>query len=135
MRGMMGVQESRPTERNESPAMEKDILVLIKSDPEQSHRPVEAIRIALGLLSSQHRVKLILLGKAPLLLGDEAEDLVDGEELEKYLPPFNDLDQTFYVEKEAFQKAGLAGCNYQIIPVSTQEISKFIAQADRHLIF
>lgn len=115
--------------------MEQNIVVLVKSNPEKSHRAVEAIRIALGLLSGDHRVSVVLMDKAPLLLGDEAEDLVDGEDLDKYLPPFRELDQTFYVEKGALDRINLRGNDYKIQPISMQEISSLIAQADRHLIF
>jgi len=115
--------------------MEQSVVVLVKSDPEESHRPVEAIRIALGLISGDHQVSLILMNKAPLLLEDEAEDLVDGEDLDKYLPPFKELDQTFYVEKEALDRAKLTESDYKIQPISMQEIANLIANSDRHLIF
>jgi sulfur relay (sulfurtransferase) DsrF/TusC family protein len=115
--------------------MEQNVVILVKSDPEKSHRPVEAIRIALGLLSGDHKVSVVLLDKSPLLLGDRPEDLVDGEDLEKYLPPFKELDQTFYVEKEALNGANLTESDYCIHPISMQEISDLIANADRHLVF
>jgi len=115
--------------------MDKDVVVLIKSSPQESHRPVEAIRIALGLLSGEHKVSLILIDKSLLLLGDEAEDLIDGEELGKYLPPLKELGQTFYVEKEALERTKLADTDFKIKPLSIQEISQLIAQAHCHLIF
>jgi sulfur relay (sulfurtransferase) DsrF/TusC family protein len=115
--------------------MEQNVAILIKSDPEKTHRPVEAVRIALGLLSGDHQVRVILMGKAPLLLGETAEDLVDGEDLEKYLPPFKDLDQTFYVDSATYQRLKLEDCDYSVSPVTPQEIADMIAKADRHLIF
>jgi sulfur relay (sulfurtransferase) DsrF/TusC family protein len=115
--------------------MGQNIVVLVKSDPQESHRPVEAIRIALGLISGDHQVSVILMNNAPLLLGNEAEDLVDGEDLDKYLPPYRELDQTFYVEKEALDRAKLTETDYKIQPISIQEIANLIAKADRHLIF
>lgn len=115
------------------------VAVLIKSNPQESHRPAEAVRIALGLISGQHEVKIILLGKAALLLSDEAEDLADGEELGKYLPTLKELDQTFYVEqtalKEAREEAGMEDCDCRIKAVSMEEISKLLSEAERHLIF
>ena len=115
--------------------MDKEVVVLIKSSPQESHRPVEAIRIALGLVSGEHRVSVILLDKSLLLLGDTAEDLIDGDELEKYLLPLRELDQTFYVEREALERTKLPDSDYKIKPLSFQEISMLIARADRHLIF
>lgn len=115
--------------------MEQNIVVLIKSDPEKSHRPVEAIRIALGLVSGDHQVSILLLDKAPLLLTDRAEDLVDGEDLDKYLSPLKELGQTFYVERQALDRVKVEDVDCKIVPLSMREIARMVEYADRHLIF
>jgi hypothetical protein len=115
--------------------MEQNVVVLIKSNPQDSHRAVEAIRIALGLLSGDHRVSVILMDHAPLLLRADPEGLVDGEDLDKYLPPFMELGQTFYIEKGALDRAKLTDSAFKFQPISMQKIAELIAQADRHLIF
>jgi len=111
------------------------VTVLIQGDPEESHVPAEALRIGLGLISGQHDVHFILMGKAPLLLGEESEDLVDGEELQKYLPALQEMDLPFHVEKKSQAEIPLQGTPWKIIPVSLSEISALIAQSDRHLVF
>jgi sulfur relay (sulfurtransferase) DsrF/TusC family protein len=111
------------------------ILVLIKSNPLESHRPVEAIRIALGLASGDHSVMIVLLNQAPLLLADDTEDLVDGDILQKYLPTFNELDQTFFVEEGSLKAHPLDDSDYKIQAVSFDKITEMIRQAGRFFIF
>lgn len=115
--------------------MTRPILVLIKRDPAKTHKPVEAIRIALGLISGEHAVRVVLMDRAPLLLGEDSEELVDGDLLQKYLPAFIDLEQTFYVEETAWKRLDLDPGDYRVEPVSTGRISELIREADRTLIF
>ena len=115
--------------------MNTSILVLIKSNPLENHRPVEAIRIALGLASSDHEVKIVLLNQAPLLLADNTEDIVDGDILQKYLPTFIELEQTFFVEEGSLKAHPLEDSDYKIQPVSFDEITEMIRLAGRFFIF
>ena len=115
--------------------MTDTVLVLIKSDPLKSHRPVEGIRIALGLAAGEHSVVIVLLNQAPLLLGDDYEDLVDGELLSKYLPTFKEWEQCFYVEEGAMKKLGLDETDYKVSPVSRGEIAEKVAEARYFITF
>src|SRR5438094_8972693 len=66
------------------------VLVLIQEDPFKSHRAVEALRIALGLGSTNEGkdVTIVLAGRAPHLLSDDTTNIVDAEIVEKDLPVF-----------------------------------------------
>ncbi|MEW6325672.1 MAG: hypothetical protein AB1515_09835, partial [Nitrospirota bacterium] len=79
------------------------VLMLITGDPRESHRPAEALRIALGLDSGgKGRMTILLRGPAARLLTDEVDEAVDGEELaEHYLPVFQEWDTTFLVDPPA----------------------------------
>jgi sulfur relay (sulfurtransferase) DsrF/TusC family protein len=112
-----------------------DIVVLIQTDPEASHKPVEGIRVALGLVSGEHRVKVVLTGKAVLLLGADAEDLVDGELLPKYLPSLAGLIGTLYVDENGFKEAGLDGTEYHVTALSASGIGELIRKAERVVVF
>ena len=115
--------------------MPDNVLVLIKSNPIESHRPVEAIRIALGLISGEHAVTIVLMNRAPLLLAEDAEDLVDGDILQKYLPAFKELGQTFHVEENSLKRAGLNQTDYKVEAVSYDGINELMQQAERFFIF
>lgn len=114
--------------------MNPKVLILIKSDPQRSHRPVEAIRMGLGFHGGDLPVTFILLGEAPRLLGPDSEDLVDGELLQKYLPTLGELGQVFHVEGSAAGETYLEDSDYTIKPVSAPEIHRMVEANDRFLI-
>lgn len=111
------------------------ILILIKSNPLKSHRPVEAIRIALGLASGELPVQIVLMNQAPLLLAEESEDLVDGELLPQYLPTLKEWGQTFYVEEESWKALKFDKTGYQVAPIPMSQIAQLVQQASRFMIF
>ena len=115
--------------------MEKPSLLLIKSNPLKSHRPVEALRIGLGLLSGEHRIQIVLMNEAPLLLGEDSEDLVDGEILHKYLPTLKELGQTFYVEETAFKSLDMDETDYLIESINETKIADLLREAHQSMVF
>ncbi len=114
--------------------METSILILIKSDPQRNHRPVEAIRMGLGFVGGEIPVEFLLLNAAPLLLGPDSEDLVDGEILQNYLPVLGEMGKVFHVEEGALKNMDLSESDYKIKPVSPEEITRLVENADRHII-
>ena len=96
--------------------MSKRVTVVIAEDPTKTHRPVEALRIALGLCAGDHETTVCLLGNAPLLLTDEIDDVVDVDILEKYRPSFRQLDVPFVVESASQTNTFLTGFPSQANP-------------------
>jgi sulfur relay (sulfurtransferase) DsrF/TusC family protein len=78
--------------------MPKNVAIVIQEDPRKTHRPVEALRIALGLSAGSHMTTVVLLGEATRLLGDETDDILDIEILEKYLPAIKQLEIQFIIK-------------------------------------
>ena len=81
--------------------MAKQVAVIIREDPRKTHRPVEALRIALGLVGGEHQTTVVLLGEAVRLISDDTDDVVDVDILEKYLPSIEQLEIPFVVEAAA----------------------------------
>ena len=113
--------------------MSKRIAVVISEDPYVTARPVEALRIALGLCAGDHETTVILLGRAPLLLMKDTEEIVDVDILEKYLPSFKHLSVPFIVEPETIMDAW--SDNFSVTPRTSDEIRQLIRTADRSLVF
>ena len=113
--------------------MSKRIAVVISEDPSVSARPVEALRIALGLCAGDHETTVILLGRAPLLLMKNTEEIVDVDILEKYLPSFKHLSVPFIVEPGTAMDVW--SDNFSITTRTSDEIRQFIRIVDRSLIF
>jgi hypothetical protein len=82
--------------------MKPAALFIIDSDPRRSPRPAEAVRIAAGVGAwKKVQVGLYLREAAVLILGEQAEALVDGEHFARYLPVLRELGRPVYVQKGA----------------------------------
>lgn len=115
--------------------MTHKVVVLIRSDPRESHRAGEGIRIALGLASGEHEVEVILAGKGPLLLSPDLREFVDGELTEKFLLTLKEFVPTFYVEGESVKEIDLSESDYDASLLSGEEIAAKIAAAERFAAF
>jgi hypothetical protein len=113
--------------------MSKRIAVVISEDPFVTARPVEALRIALGLSAGDHEMTVVLLGRAPLLLMQDTEKIVDVDILEKYLPSFKQLSIPFIVEPGT--PMDVWSDNFSVITRTADEIRQLVQSADRSLIF
>lgn len=113
--------------------MSKHIAVVISEDPRITARPVEALRIALGLCAGDHKTTVILLGPASVLLVEDTEEIIDADILEKYLPSFKQLDVPFVVETGT--SMDMWSDDFSVTTRTTDEIRQFVRSAERSLIF
>jgi sulfur relay (sulfurtransferase) DsrF/TusC family protein len=113
--------------------MSKRIAVVISEDPRTTARPVEALRIALGLYAGDHKLTVILLGQAPLLLKEDLEDITDAEILEKYLPSFKHLSIPFVIEEGTVLDVGMK--DFSVTTLPADDIRRFVRSVERSLIF
>ncbi len=113
--------------------MSKRIAVVISGDPTVTGRPVEALRIALGLCAGDHETTVVLLDHAPSLLMENTEEIVDVDILEKYLPSFQHLAIPFVVEPGTRIDTLSDDFSVNILPVD--EIRRLIRSVDRSLVF
>ncbi len=103
--------------------MASHILILIESNPKESHRACEGIRIALGLAACNINVELILSSGAQVLLTDDIDDCVDGELAKQYLANLNKFIPTIYIEKEG-------NYEYHTMLLNRSDIDQTIASAE-----
>ncbi len=115
--------------------MAKKVAVVIQEDPRKTHRPVEALRIALGLTAGEHATTVILLGEAIRLLTDnfDTDDIIDLDILEKYLPSIEQLEVPFIVPTGC-DLSTLRG-NFRIQCQSDGEIASILESVDCALVF
>jgi sulfur relay (sulfurtransferase) DsrF/TusC family protein len=113
--------------------MSKRIAVVISEDPYVTARPVEALRIALGLCAGDHETTVVLLGRASSLLMEESDEIIDIDVLEKYLPSFKHLAVPFIVEIGT--ATDLLSDGFIVNTRTADEIRLFIRSADRSLVF
>ena len=113
--------------------MSKLIAVVISEDPCLTARPVEALRIALGLCAGNHETTVVLLGRSPLLLMRDTEEIIDVDILEKYLPSFKHLSVPFIVEPETTMNVW--SDNFSVTTRTADEIRQLVRSVDRSLVF
>ncbi len=115
--------------------MPPTVVVAIREDPRSTARPVEALRVALGLATGENPLTVLLLGEAPRLLAGDEEDLQDGEILEKYLPSLRQMGIAFVVPSGAVAAFDLDPTAYSIREAQEAELARLLASADRAIVF
>ena len=110
------------------------IAVVIREDPRDTHRPVEALRIALGLSTGGNPISIVLLGEAPLLISKDPEDIVDGDILEKYLPSLKQLEILFIVPTGTKKKFEI-DAGFDVQERDESAIWSLVSSSDRVLAF
>ncbi len=113
--------------------MAKKIAVVIREDPRKTHRPVEALRIALGLVAGTHDTTVVLLNEAIRLLSEDLDDIVDMEILEKYLPSIEHLEIPFLVQSDVDRS--LVQSRFAVQYQIAEYIRHFLTDVDRTLVF
>jgi len=113
--------------------MAKNVAVVIREDPRETHRPVEALRIALGLVAGSHVTTVVLLGEAVRLLYTDVDDVVDVDILEKYLPSIQQLEVPFLLPAGTDRSSIRADFAARYEP--DDAIRRFVQSVDRTLIF
>ncbi len=74
------------------------LLITIREDPRQSHRPAEAIRMAAGLRSEDRLdVDILLYGAASYLLSSGADEWMDSENHPYFFPLLYGEKKTIYL--------------------------------------
>ena len=113
--------------------MSKRIAVVISEDPFETARPVEALRIALGLCAGDHETTVVLLGLSSRLLMQDTEEIVDVDILEKYLPSFKHLSVPFIVEPGTVMD--ILSDDFSVTTQTVDEIRHLVRTVDRSLVF
>ena len=113
--------------------MPKNLAVVIREDPRTSHRPVEALRIALGLAAGSHKTTVVLLGEAVRLLSEDSDDIVDVDILEKYLPSLEHLEIPFLLQRDGSSIKLRAGFHTRY--ETDEVIRQFVQSMDSALVF
>lgn len=114
--------------------MPPTIVVVIREDPKKTAKPVEGLRIALGLSTGENPLSIILLKQSPALLVEDEEDIQDVEVLEKYLPSFKQLHIPFITEVGALTAFDIDP-EFNVRETSKEEIASLVSNADRALVF
>jgi hypothetical protein len=115
---------------------EQPVLILISCDPRSTGRAFEAMRIAVGIVAGENDITLVLTGPAVHLLDDDTDDLVDGDDIDKFRTNLKRLDIPFHVDaasRPTDTEWNAAG--HPVVLVTAPDIAGFVRRARRALIF
>lgn len=112
------------------------VLFLVTSDPRESHRPAEAIRVAAGIGTwKKADVRVYLRGPAIRALGEWVDDLVEEDNFTRYLPIIREWGHPVWVEAGAVAAADLGEATTPYEAIDDHELSRRCAQASSVLRF
>jgi hypothetical protein len=115
---------------------DQPVLVLISADPRESHRANEAMRIALGIVSGENEVVIVLAGPAVHLLDPETDDLVDGDDIAKFRAGLRAAGVPLHVEAGAVPAdPDWNAERHPIVPVGGDAIADLVRDSRRVLVF
>jgi hypothetical protein len=115
---------------------DQPVLVLISVDPRESHRANEAMRIALGVVSGENEVTIVLTGPAVHLLDADTDDLVDGDDIAKFRNNLRAVGVPFHVEAAARPADPEWNAErHPIVSVSADDIAERVRGSRRVLVF
>jgi sulfur relay (sulfurtransferase) DsrF/TusC family protein len=106
------------------------LLILITSDPRTSPRPAEAVRIAAGIGAWQ-KVEAVLYFRdaAVLALGENAEELVDGENYLRYLPVVSERGESLFAERTAVTRHQLGEAPFKFATLDDGQLADLAAKS------
>ncbi|NOY84945.1 MAG: hypothetical protein GXO96_09045 [Nitrospirae bacterium] len=115
--------------------MHKKIVVLIQSDPRTNHRVCEGIRIALGLVASEHQVTVLLIKQAVHILETDKTDFVDEERLEHFLLAFEHFPGVLFMDAASRKTCDFCLEDEGVGLLSQSVSAEKISEADCFFIF
>ena len=108
--------------------MNPNALFIIERDPRRSGRQAEAVRIAAGVgVWRKVEIAVYLRGAAVLLLGEEADALMDGENYAQSLPILEESGQPVFVEKGAAELGELGQAALPFEEISDEQLAAMAA--------
>lgn len=110
------------------------LLVVIYADPEKSGLTAEALRIAMGLGAGKRTVRVVLMGAAAKVLGDDLDDLVDGDMIENHLDVFADWGTPFHLGGGA-DAGDYEDAVVEVVPLDDAGLARMMAEADQVMVF
>jgi len=116
--------------------MKPTLLFVVTTDPRESGRPAEAIRIAAGVGAWQKAdISLYLRGPAVLALGEFPDELVDEDNYVRYLPIVREWGRPVYVQRGAAELAGLGEAVLPFEEIDDAQLARLAAASSSVLRF
>jgi hypothetical protein len=116
--------------------MKPSLLIIVGADPRTNARTAEAIRIAAGVSAwKKCDVRLYLRGPAILSLNIYADEFVDEDHFNRYLPILKDSGHPVYVERGSRFLADLEEAVLPYEAVSDEQLAGLSTESNYVMLF
>jgi sulfur relay (sulfurtransferase) DsrF/TusC family protein len=116
--------------------MKPRVLFVVTGDPRTSPRPAEAVRIAAGVGAWEKvEATLYLRDAAVLALGENAEELVEGESYVRYLPLLAESGRNLYAQSGAAALKDLGAAPLKFATIDDTQLADLVAASTNVLRF
>ena len=110
--------------------MKPKVLILVTSDPRQTHRPSEAVRIAAGVGAwKKAEVQIYLRGPAILAAAEWVDGLSGEDDLVRYLPLTAGPGHPVWVQAGAAELAELGASPVEWAAIDDRELARRCAES------
>lgn len=111
--------------------MNPRVLIIVTSDPRVSARPAEAVRVAAGVGTwKKVDLTIYLRGPAVLTLNEQTDELVDEENLTRYLPMAAGLGRPIHVERGAPLLSQIGQTPVRFEEMADDQLARLVAQSN-----
>jgi sulfur relay (sulfurtransferase) DsrF/TusC family protein len=110
--------------------MGKHVVVVIRRTPFNSERTSEALRMAVGLTTGDHKVTVAFLEDSVLTLGNVRADIIGADDVGKHLEACRMLGVRLVADEEALQGHAVGQPATLAEPAPFAELSRLLSDAD-----
>jgi hypothetical protein len=115
---------------------DRPVLVLISSDPRESGRAFEAMRIGVGIVAGENAVTFVLTGPAVHLLDADTDDLVDGDDIAKFRENLRRLGVPFHIDASSLPAERTWNTDgHPVVAIDRDGLAQLVSRARRFLVF
>ncbi len=109
----------------------KTVTTVIRCSPFNSAIASEALRMSLGLVLGDNRVRVVFAEDGVYLLGDCSPETIEGPEVKRHIETLREFDCDLIAEQESLEARGMSETALEVKRMDRDEIARLLAESDR----
>ncbi len=109
----------------------KTVTTVIRRSPFNSAIASEALRMSLGLLIGNNRVRVVFAQDGVYLLGACSPESIQAPEVKRHIETLQEFGCELIAEAESLQSRGMSQTAFEVKQMNRDEIAHLLAESDR----
>ncbi len=109
----------------------KSVTTVIRRSPFNSAMASEALRMSLGLVLKEIRVRVVFAEDGVYLLGDCAPETIEGPEVKRHIETLQEFGCELIAEQESLAARGISETAFDVQRMDRHTIARLLAESDR----